>query len=164
MSWVYGTRVELYRAALSLLYHHMASGERTTLAPWGTYEGWSEIVRQTLVHYGLPDPAETRAALEIADEEHSTLRGLLTGLRALHRERFSPADVIHIVYEPQTLTEMSQYEELRGVLDAGCVQRGTTPTPQSVGKMFARYRDRVVDGLRLRKIDRSGSYWTVEAL
>lgn len=166
MSWVQENRAMLYRAAVSLLHHYIMAGKpQKDLEPWGTFEGWSELIRQCLVWASLPDPAETREELGVADEEQDLASKLLEGLQELGLERFSPTDVCNMLYGPApTLADTQKYELLREALDEGCIQRQLNPTPQSVGRLFSRFRERVADGLRLRRLPGKGSQWRVEVM
>lgn len=163
MAWASEHRAALYRAAVSVLHHYIQAGRpQSDLPAWGTFEGWSETIQQAVVWLGLPDPSETRVGLNVADEEKGLLQDLLDGLSVIGEE-FSPTTVHKLVYEGgQTAEERTRLETLRGALDSGCVQKQKSPTPQSVGKLFAQFRERVSGDLCLRKTSKHGSVWVVE--
>lgn len=164
MAWIVDNRRSLYRAAVSILHHYMSAGRpQVEIPPWGTYEGWSALVRQCLVWCGLPDPADTRDDLGVADEEQDLTVGLLRGLHELGLEEFTPTLVCSVLYgSAQTISEMERYTTLKNALETGCVQKQLNPTPQSVGRLFNRFRERVADGLQLRKLSGKGSTWKIE--
>jgi len=54
------------------------------LKPWGSYEDWSAVVREAVVFAGLPDPGETREALQTtADREACAMADIIVGLELL---------------------------------------------------------------------------------
>ncbi len=71
-------RGELLAAALTILVGYIRNGRPDQDLPaWGSFEGWSGLVRSAVVWAGLPDPAATRHELaEQADVTASHL-GLL---------------------------------------------------------------------------------------
>ena len=81
LDYVKTNRAALAIAALSIPARYIAAGRPAQDLPaWGGFEGWSNLVRASLVWAGLPDPGETRAALaEQADDESATLRQLMDG-------------------------------------------------------------------------------------
>ena len=61
-------RGALLSAALAVLHGWVAAGRpEHGLPAWGSYEGWSGLVREAVVFAGLPDPADARAGLQTAD-------------------------------------------------------------------------------------------------
>jgi hypothetical protein len=74
-------RGQLVTAALSLLRQwHLAGRPQQHLSPWGSFEGWSDVVRQCLVWAQIGDPAETRIGLQRTnDTETQLLRMLIAG-------------------------------------------------------------------------------------
>ena len=49
--------------------------------PWGSFEGWSGVVREAVVFAGLPDPGETRVALQTtADRDAAAMTDVIAGL------------------------------------------------------------------------------------
>jgi putative DNA primase/helicase len=72
-------------AALTIVRYYVAAGMPGRLRPLMSYEQWSDLVRSSLVHLGLPDPVETQDALRTEDpvrrkrgEVFSAWRGLTT--------------------------------------------------------------------------------------
>jgi hypothetical protein len=54
-------RGQLTSAALSILVeYHRNKKPDMGLKPWGSFEGWSNLIRNAVVWAGLPDPADTR--------------------------------------------------------------------------------------------------------
>jgi hypothetical protein len=78
-------RARLLTAALCVLRAYIVAGKpRVNLPSWGSFEGWSRVVRECLVWVGMPDPAETRQELHtIADRDALCMAVILRGLRML---------------------------------------------------------------------------------
>ncbi len=74
-------RMEYVAAALAILHGYcQADRPDMRLKPWGSFEGWSGLVRSSIVWAGLPDPGKTRLALsDQADTDSELLQQLMTG-------------------------------------------------------------------------------------
>jgi hypothetical protein len=83
-------RGRLLVAALTVLSAYCRAGRPMSsgLKPWGSFEGWSGLVRGALVWAGQADPGLARmSTVEGADREASALQGLLAGWEELDPER-----------------------------------------------------------------------------
>ncbi|HET6573523.1 MAG TPA: hypothetical protein VFG68_07970 [Fimbriiglobus sp.] len=78
-------RGQLLSAALTVLRAWHAAGRPTHGLPgWGSYEGWSAVVREALVYAGLPDPGETRPRLRAdTDRDAAVMLAVFAGLDQL---------------------------------------------------------------------------------
>lgn len=76
---VQSNRKRLLEAALTILRAFCRAGRpQEKLKPWGSFERWSDLVRQVIVWCGLPDPGESRQELqEHSDSERSALAALI---------------------------------------------------------------------------------------
>jgi hypothetical protein len=84
-AWTCANRPRLLVAALTVLRAYLAAGgPPQRLAPWGSFEGWSALVRGALVWSGQPDPILTREGLRDRDEGATLLVRLLDGLEKLY--------------------------------------------------------------------------------
>lgn len=121
-------RGELLSAAVTILRAWFTAGKPShNLTPWGSYEGWSSVVREAVVFAGLPDPGETRLALQTAaDRDANAMTALIGGLQQMDPERkgVTAAEVIEAIKgnnDPpisKWVTELrSAVEELCGRLD-----------------------------------------------
>ena len=81
LDWVRDHRPRLLGAALTLLRAYCVAGMPDLGLPaWGSFEGWSSLVRNAVVWCGMPDPGETRIELqETSDTEAIAMQLLLTG-------------------------------------------------------------------------------------
>ncbi len=82
---VLANRGRLLSAALTVLRGWVGAGRpRHGLPPWGSFEGWSGVVREAVVFAGLPDPGAARAALQsTADRDAAAMAAVLDGLERL---------------------------------------------------------------------------------
>lgn len=80
LSWVGHHRRALVKAALTVLKaFYVAQQPAQPLTPFGSYEPWSDLIRQCLVWVGEVDPCTDRHALEIySDTDHEDIATLLT--------------------------------------------------------------------------------------
>ncbi len=83
--WVRANRGRMLSAALTILRGWFVAGKPThSLPPWGSFEGWSGVVREAVVFARLPDPGETRLALQTgADRDACAMESILNALENL---------------------------------------------------------------------------------
>jgi hypothetical protein len=74
-------RSRLLVDVLTILSAYCLAGRpKANLKPWGSFEGWSDLVRQAVVWVGLEDPGQTRQELtEHSDRDAEHLRELIAG-------------------------------------------------------------------------------------
>ena len=156
-------RRELNGALLTLLRAYCVAGRPDQhLAPWGSYEEWSALVRGCLVWLGMPDPATTRGALseghESAEAELELLEGLLEFQRG-HGGPFVVGDVLDQVRDPQTM-----FRKVRSAVEDLHRKGPNDITRQALGKLLSSRRHRVRSGLRLTSSVGRGrrKWWEVE--
>jgi hypothetical protein len=132
-------RARLVSAALTILAEYQRTGAPDMgLPPWGSYEGWSAVVRSAVVWAGWPDPCETRPALlEQSDTTGELLRTLLTAWREAdpHGHGLSVADAWNRRHEVPALA---------AAFDALPPSRDPRAT---MGQTLKKLRGRVVGGL-----------------
>jgi hypothetical protein len=143
-------RPALLCAALTILRgYHTAGRPDQGLPPWGSYEGWSDLVRQAIVWAGEPDPGETRQQLRaFADRGGSALRALIAAWPAIDPDGtgLTAAELCRrIESEPDSLraARAALFDFCGGTRD------GRLPSHVSVGKRLSRVRGRIVDGKSL---------------
>jgi hypothetical protein len=167
LAWVRSERVTLVHAALTLLRGFVAAGAPSrALRPWGSFDGWSRIVRAAVVFVGLPDPGDTRNALRgRADTEAAAFGDIVTGLETLlggHGPEHG-REAAEIV---QTLNSLpAAHARLRTAFsEIRHLRSGQTLDAQALGFTLRKLRDRIVGGRRLAAVkvgDRQK--WFVEA-
>jgi hypothetical protein len=91
-------------AGLSIPAAYVAAGRPIqSLTPWGGFQGWSDLVRNSLVWAGLPDPGDTRQGLrEKADDNTAMVHAIL---EAWPNEPVTAADAIRKACELPKLAD-----------------------------------------------------------
>ena len=168
--WLAAERRRLLPAALTLLAGYCAAGRPLPeLRPWGSFEGWSDLIRGTISWLGLPDPADTCGDLESsADAAASTRERLLQGLDELLSARGEPATVHQVLESLDTADGRARFDTLGTALAEAFprLKAGELPTPVQLGRKLRSLRGRVVGGRRLAPLEktRQGLLWTVERI
>ena len=146
LQWVRQQRSRLLAAGLTILaaFCH-AKRPVQGLKAWGSFEGWSDLVRQALVWVDLPDPGDAREELRRScDQEASALKALIAGWSEIDPDGtgLSAAKLIEKLEESS-----SQYEAVRNaVLELCPAPAGKLPGARSVGNKLRHLRGRVVGG------------------
>lgn len=159
-------RGPLLSAALTILRGWFAAGGPTHgLTPWGSFEGWSAVVREAVVFAGLPDPGETRQALQsAADCEANAMTALLYALERMDPDRrgVTAGEIVEAIRKPAdpppewTAELRTAVEELCGRIDS-----------RALGYKFRHFIRRTFNG---RAIDQNGedrlkgNRWVVRAV
>lgn len=155
--WVRAERTRLLAGALTMLSAYFRAGQPDMkLKPWGSFESWSDIVRQSIVWVGLPDPGDTREELQRAsDREASAHRALIEGWPVIDPtgEGLTAAAALDkLESSPESL------ERLRGaVLELCPTQGGELPSPRSLGNKLRYLRERNVGGKAIECRDSHGT-------
>lgn len=153
LAHVIANRPELYAAALTILSAYCKAGRpKQDVEPFGSFEGWSNLVRSAIVFSGEPDPCLGRKYLtESADSSFETISTLLTAWC-----EYDPTNdgvvAAHLISELYTAEGLGHAEEtgrrLRAALDGlpGMSTNGKPPTARVLGNCLRRFRRRVVGG------------------
>jgi hypothetical protein len=172
VGWIRSERPRLLTQGLTILVAYCNAGRPThSLTPFGSFEGWSNLVREAVVWVGLPDPCRTRTRLvESSDTTVDSLGQLIQAWRQydsvnagvvvsdmlarLYRREFTPND-------DASITMRAALENL-----VGCPP-GKAPAPRQVGNKLRHFRRRVVGGLYLdsnpNEHNRNGAVWRLYA-
>ena len=164
LAWVRRERPRLTMAAVTILAAYYAAGRpNMRLKPWGSFEPWSDIVRQAIVWCDLPDPAATRTELNSqADREAVALRQLVDGWEKADWENcgLTVAEVLKRITEDACGT----YSSLRDALwELSPPRDGKNLNPRGIGMKLHHLRRRVVGGKMLDSWRNSGNavVWAV---
>ncbi len=163
--WLIAERPRLLPAALTLLtgYHHAGRPDQQ-LKPWGSFEGWSDLVRNTVAWLGLPDPASINQDVAATVNPRGAAEArLLAGLEEVLPSLGGAATVRQIL---RTLEDNAlQYETLRSALEdlVPRLRAGELPTPVKLGSILRSIRGRRLDGrcLHTGEKTRQGIAWSV---
>ena len=111
-------------AALTVLKAWALAGRPTAKLPdWGSFEGWSSVVRQALVWAGERDPAETRSNLrERSDRGRGAFAAMLAAIRRVDPkgEGITSADLVGRATAPAGLYGDGADKELAEAISAFC--------------------------------------------
>jgi hypothetical protein len=154
IEYVNENRDRLLGAALTILRAFCVAGRPDQdLPPWGSFEGWSALVRGAVVWVGMPDPAEARVQLqEQSDTTAESMSMLLENWEKMDPERsgLTTAELIGTLYEKGTHAPPAWHAEMRAAID-GLVGRGDATR---LGYKLRSFRRRIFTG---RYIDHAGS-------
>ncbi len=169
LAWIGRERGRLLCDALTILAAYCRAGRpKHNLTPFGSFEGWSELVREAVVWVGLPDPCLTRTKLaEQSDTTADALAQLIAAWRKY--DTFGQGIVIsemlgRLAPQERQYTPTGEVETgMRAALEniVGCPP-GRTPTTRQVGNKLRYYRRRVVGGLFIdvdKQRHESGMAW-----
>ena len=160
IAWVKQNRGRLLSAALTLLSAFIKTGRpKQNLTPFGSFEGWSGLVRECIVWLGLPDPCLTRVRLiESADTTADALTQFMGAFR-----QYDPHNLGVIIsemlaklypadgqYQPRDDASITMRAALENAI--GCPP-GKAPSNRQVGNRLKSFRRRVIDG---RMLDTDG--------
>jgi hypothetical protein len=143
LEWVRAERLRLLRAALTILRWYVVERRPTAqLTPFGSYEAWSGLIRAPLVLLGKADPCAGRERIrEAGDADLEALRIALSSWYAIRGA------------QPMTANELVSLavsnREMRDALTELC--EGKDPNTRHLGYVLKKYRNRIVDGLRLER-------------
>lgn len=140
-------RPELVMAALSIPAGYVQAGKPDQHLPgWGSFEGWSDLVRNSIVWAGLPDPGETRKALrENADEETQTAHAII------HAWPTEPVTVAEVIKRSGDMPDLA----------AALADLPERNRPQELGNLLRGSRDRNIGGKRLVGVGTKPVRWQV---
>lgn len=154
LKWVGENRSRLMGAALTILRAYCAAGfPDLALRPWGSFEGWSRLVRSAVVWVDLPDPGETRLLLQDhADVAAENMAVVLNCWEKLDPERqgLTAAEVIQLLYKQPPDRHLDYHLDLKAALEALLGK----PDTRGLGNKLRAFRRRVFQG---RFIDHAGT-------
>src|SRR4030095_782597 len=105
LRWIDANRARLLVAALTILRAYCRAGRPTqNLGSFGSFGGWSGLVRSAVVWLGLPDPCKTQLKLaEVGDTTADILLQLFNAWRQLdpNGEGFVLSELVKRLYEGQ---------------------------------------------------------------
>jgi hypothetical protein len=121
-------RGALLSATLTILRGWVVAGRPMhNLTPWGSFEGWSRVVRESLVFAGLHDPGATRLELQsTSDRDALAMSALIDALSRMDPDGrgLTTGEIIDAIRKPadpppEWLPELrAAVEELCGKLDS----------------------------------------------
>jgi hypothetical protein len=171
IGFVRRNRAQLVTAALVILAGYSAAGRPDMhLPPWGSFEGWSKLVRCALVWAGEPDPGETRMQLQTAaDRDGQALGQLIAGWEEVAHcfvgDRCTVAQALAHLALPDN---KEHFQALRSALaELVPTDPGKPISPHRIGKALQKFKGRVVGGKALQNVSEhtmAGVVWAVRAV
>lgn len=143
-AWVSKERPRLLTAALTILRAFVVAGRPDqSLKPWGSFQGWSDVVRQSIVWIKMPDPGETRQQLiEQVDRETDWLRQMIEGWEEADPD-YKGLAVAEALKRIEQFPE--SYVKLRSAIsELGYTRGGKPPSTRSIGMKLHHMRRRVI--------------------
>ena len=170
LAWVRQNRGKLLCAAITILAAYCRAGRPTqNLSSFGSFEGWSGIVRQAVVWAGLPDPCQTRSRLvEFSDTSSEAIGQLIHAWRVYApTSGLVASDLIATLYRRDFQPSDEASVAMRAAIEnfIGC-PTGKTPTARQLGNKLRAARRRVIAGYMLdtnpHEQNRNGAVWRVQ--
>ena len=159
-------RLQLLTACLTILRAFVLAGRPDArLKPWGSFEGWSGLIRNAIAWIGLPDPGETRQELaEASDRDACALRSLFAGWNDIDPagRGMTSADIL-----TRLDNAPAAYDGVRSAVMELCGAAGSKlPSVRQLGSPLRRFRGRVLDGhcLEMTTGRARSNFWKVVAV
>lgn len=161
-------RGKLLAAAFTILRAYCNAGRpRQNVTPFGSFEGWSRLVREAIVWAGQPDPCLTRTKLaESSDTTADSLGQLITAWEAydIPVQGIVVSEALSKLYARDFPPRDDASIAMRAALEnlVGCPP-GRVPGSRQVGAKFKLFRRRVIGGIYIdtnpNEHNRNGAVW-----
>jgi hypothetical protein len=156
LAWVRERRRDLANKCLTILRAYFVAGcPKVSLDQWGSYEAWSDLIRQCIVWTGQRDPALTRKVTRSTDKSAELLSLLLEGLVELGGCA-TAREIVDVCKQ-----DGSDHPALREAVSLIC---GPKPDGRAIGRRLAEFAGRVSGNRKIQKVTGHGGVmkWTVE--
>jgi hypothetical protein len=152
LEWVASRRPLLLAAALTILRGYCAAGRPDQKLPaWGSFEGWSSLVRSAVVWAGLTDPAAGRIHLQRQGDVVGADLGVILSALSIEdpkQQGLTTAEIIQRTFPKDPKVILAPHlVELRAAIES-LVGRGDAAR---LGYKFRSFQRRVLNGLFLDK-------------
>jgi hypothetical protein len=137
-------------AAFTMIRAYIAAGSPSVCKPFGSYAGWSVMVRSPLVWLGEPDPVESTDSARTEDPELASIRELFslwTDYFDLDRS-YTTSRIVEGACEAPAPDDFNR-RPLKALLLQVAGDRGGGVSTTRLGRWLRRISGRVVDGHRL---------------
>jgi hypothetical protein len=164
LQWVHENRPYFVICALRILRaYHLAGRPSVGLDSWGSFQGWSDLVRSSIVWAGCEDPCETRVEFrELADTDAAHLPALLQGIRELASQSGQMIDVGLKGITARSITLALEKNEGNEALRESLSVLVPRLTSASLGAKLRSVRGRIIGGITLNSVRKKNiSYWCV---
>ncbi len=147
LSWVASNRPRLAVAALTLLRAYFVAGKPVQPGGvWGSFEGWSSVVRGAVVWAGLADPLATRETAKADDQSGAIVRGLIGGL--LEVDETGEGLTAREIAKRLNDAEADNFPTLREVVAEVATVRGVVDAKR-LGYQLRKFRGRIANNWQI---------------
>ncbi len=171
--YVFKNRPQLIAAALTILrgYTAVIDGKpenRVSLASWGSFEGWSDLVRGAIVYAGSADPGETRLQVrEESDSEGQSLRSFMWAWEKLD-ENNSGMTISEAIKRIDEFSEhgFNDVNLIRNAfIEFAFSKDGKSISARSVGMKLHHFKGRYIAGkcFTRKTSDQNSIVWTISS-
>lgn len=152
MGWIETNRPQLLAAALTILRSYILAGcPDMHLAAWGSFEGWSKLVRSAVVWAGMEDPGLTQIELQDrADVSAEYMKMLVHGWAQLDPDQKGMTAGAVIEHLRNCKGSKEPEDSLRAAIEGLCGKLDS----RALGNKIRHFHRRVFDG---RYFDRRGT-------
>jgi NrS-1 polymerase HBD domain len=154
LPWVKEQHPRLVTAALTVLRAYVLAGCPSQGVVLGSFEAWSDLVRQALLWCGQPDPCEGRTNIEAeSDEDYQKLSALLLswhacyGTQARTLKQVIDDSAVRAPSAPALPNEWNRLSDALAEFDSK--YDGKQLDTKRIGKAFRSVEKRVIGNLRL---------------
>jgi hypothetical protein len=152
LAWIAEQRQRLLAAALTILRAYFVAGcPDQKLPAWGSYEGWSALVRAAVAWVGMPDPGETRLLLQDqAGVSAESMAVLLACWEKMDPQRrgLTTAEVIDVLYKHPPESPPDFHADAKAALETLLGK----PDARQLGYRLRSYRRRIFQGRFLDRV------------
>jgi hypothetical protein len=182
LTWVLQERPRLVVAALTIIKAYIDAGrpKQPGIKAFGSYEQWSDLIRQSLIWAGQPDPCLGRGDIEAeSDPKYEMQKVVLTAWYDRYGDAPKTLKEVKDDIDDHTTRELDDNDKWTGrwIIDPGwrdlqsallaLTKRGNDLDLRAIGYAFRSWQGRVLANLQLRKVGegRLGAYeWQVKKL
>lgn len=162
MGYVDAHRAELAADCLTILRAFVVDGRPAQqLAPWGSFERWSDLVRGCVVWLGLDDPGEVRQGLrEASDSTTEAMGAFLRGWQmTAGMLEMSASDMAAKLRD----ADSRAYQDFRNAIEELRPKRGgAEPSAAELGAILRKVRGRTIGGRRIdSRHTEVGNVWVI---
>jgi len=160
MRHVRENRAAYLKSALTILRAWHVDGRpnyRTT--PWGSFEEWGEVIRNSIIHAGGADPCDARGGLASSDNETMSARAVLENWPI--NAEFTSSELAKGLKEGYLYSGDRKSYEIIDALDEFLSSR----TARGIGYQLGNWEDRIIDGrvlVREKDSRRNIAIWVVK--
>jgi putative DNA primase/helicase len=137
-------------AALTMIRAYIAAGAPSVCEPFGSYAGWSAMVRSPLIWLDEPDPVESTDSARNEDPELASIRELFSlwsDYFDLDRP-YATSRIVEVACEAPAPNDFNR-QPLKALLLQVAGDRGDRVSTTRLGWWLRRISGRVVEGHRL---------------